>query len=167
MQNLFEGGRPAGAPATREASGELLQGRLEAVAGFLRDIFLRHLSEGVTVLRLGLSPPRLGEITLRLQYQKSKGSLAVELYASSEATGRLLSASIPYLQEQLAQHNLKLESFTITVGQEGSTSHAGEGGGGGIGGRPSHAPPVSGGSGAGQGGPESPSTTSLLVDRLV
>lgn len=164
--SLWEGRQPE-TVAVRVDLGEPGAEKFEALAASIKEIFLRHLSEGTTLLRLELNPPHLGGIILRLQYQKSKGSLAVEVHASSDFTGRLLSASAPYLQEQLAQHHLKLESFTVTVGQEGFASQPGEGDGGGTARRPSHAPPVSGSPGAGQAEPDGRGPASLLVDRLV
>lgn len=127
-QSPQEAGRLAGSAPLPNAldeaflNKELPGSRLEAVVRVIREAVITHLKEGTTLLRLEVSPPELGELTIRIHYQKAKGTLAIEIYASSKEIGQIISAGVPYLQEQFSQSNLRLEGFTVLFDQNYSPS---------------------------------------------
>lgn len=88
---------------------------VEAVARVIKEAVVFRRAEGETTIRLKLSPAHLGELTVRILHKE--GAVAVEIYTTSKAAGEIINAGMPYLQEQLAQHHLRLESFTVLVSQ--------------------------------------------------
>ncbi|MBW2069728.1 MAG: flagellar hook-length control protein FliK [Deltaproteobacteria bacterium] len=75
-------------------------------------------SAGQYRTRLRLHPPELGQIQLEIHLKKDH--LTATLVAESHAVKELIEAHLLQLRQHLAQHNLHLESFQVSVNRERS-----------------------------------------------
>lgn len=74
-------------------------------------------------IRLRLSPPELG--SLRVELEVEEGGVKAKLEAESESVRKVLLDSLPQLRDRLAEMNLRVDSFDVSVGQNGNPQDAG------------------------------------------
>jgi flagellar hook-length control protein FliK len=64
-------------------------------------------------IRLRLSPPELG--SLKLDMTLSKGTLTAHVETETSTARTMLLDSLPQLRERLAEHNIKIDQFDVSV----------------------------------------------------
>ena len=64
-------------------------------------------------LRLRLSPPELGSLTLEIRVQG--GTVAARVEADTPAARNLLLENLPLLRERLAEHGMRVEQFDVDL----------------------------------------------------
>ncbi|MCC9605673.1 flagellar hook-length control protein FliK [Blastopirellula sp. JC732] len=74
-------------------------------------------------IRLRLSPPELG--SLRVELEVEEGGVKAKLEAENETVKKVLLDSLPQLRDRLAELNLRVDSFEVSVGQNGNPQDAG------------------------------------------
>ncbi|MFI4875507.1 MAG: flagellar hook-length control protein FliK [Blastopirellula sp. JB062] len=74
-------------------------------------------------IRLRLSPPELG--SLKVEIQMEEGGMSAKLEAESEAVRKVLMENLPQLRDRLAELNVRVDSFDVSVGQNATPQDAG------------------------------------------
>ncbi|TWT39418.1 flagellar hook-length control protein FliK [Blastopirellula retiformator] len=74
-------------------------------------------------IKLRLSPPELG--SLRVELEVEEGGMKAKLEAENEAVRKVLLDNLPQLRDRLAELNLRVDSFDVSVGQDGNPQDAG------------------------------------------
>lgn len=86
----------------------------------------KNNSPAMNVIRLKLEPRHLGEMTVRLAY--NKGELTAHFYTSSVMARDAVEGTLPQLREVLSQQNIQLGDAAAFVGRD-NTHQQGQGGG--------------------------------------
>jgi hypothetical protein len=80
--------------------------------------FVTMAGNGESRTRLNLHPPELGRIQIEISLESNK--LSATLLTETQVVKELMEAHLGQLRQHLAQHNLQLESFQVTVGADAS-----------------------------------------------
>ncbi len=81
---------------------------------------------GETTIRLRLSPPQLG--SLRLEVQMESGALTARLEVETHSAREALVDNLHALRQRLADHNIRIENFDVSLTDRQSGGAAGRGG---------------------------------------
>ncbi|MBC7335154.1 MAG: flagellar hook-length control protein FliK, partial [Clostridia bacterium] len=114
------GGREIGTPAVQQGAAEAGGTEAPRPVVLAREIVHQGLAvwqKGYGHVRLKLHPETLGEV--RLEVTGGAGRIAAHLVVENEAARSLVQAALPHLQQQLADHGLTCEHFSVEVGNFG------------------------------------------------
>ncbi|MBC7347661.1 MAG: flagellar hook-length control protein FliK [Clostridia bacterium] len=129
------GGREIGTPAVQQGAAEAGGTEAPRPVVLAREIVHQGLAvwqKGYGQVRLKLHPEALGEV--RLEVTSRAGRIAAHLVVENEAARSLVQAALPHLQQQLADHGLTCERFSVEVGNFGGGGYErGSGSSGGFG----------------------------------
>jgi flagellar hook-length control protein FliK len=78
--------------------------------------FVSMTVNGQSRTRLSLHPPELGQIQIEISLESNK--LSATLVTETEVVKQLMESNLGQLRQHLAQHNLRLENFQVTVGTD-------------------------------------------------
>jgi flagellar hook-length control protein FliK len=71
---------------------------------------------GQSRTRLNLHPPELGQIQIEISLESNK--LSATVITETQVVKELMESNLGQLRQHLAQHNLRLENFQVTVGTD-------------------------------------------------
>ncbi len=95
----------------------------ERLVNMLKEVSLHRQNNQAAVMRLKLEPEHLGEVTVRLTYQR--GELNTHIYTASVHAKEALEAALPQIRDALAQQSVKLNEAAVFLGQQGGRSGGG------------------------------------------
>jgi hypothetical protein len=75
-------------------------------------------------IRLRLSPPDLGDMQINISVQK--GTLTADVQTDTAQARNLLLDNLPELRDRLAQHNIKIETFNVSLSGNSSGGTSGQ-----------------------------------------
>ena len=78
--------------------------------------FISMTANGQSRTRLNLHPPELGQIQIEISLESNK--LSATLVTETQVVKELMESHLGQLRQHLAQHNLRLENFQVTVGTD-------------------------------------------------
>ena len=81
--------------------------------------FVTMSENGESRTRLNLHPPELGRIQIEISLQNNK--LSATLVAETQLVKELMETHLGQLRQHLAQHNLQLDNFQVTVSADASS----------------------------------------------
>ncbi|MGQ9769878.1 MAG: flagellar hook-length control protein FliK [Thermogutta sp.] len=88
---------------------------LVTIQRVVQAIRLAHERNGE--IRLRLHPPELG--ALRLQMRVQEGTLTARLEVETPAAREVLLENLPNLRDRLAEHNIRVDNFDVTLMNDG------------------------------------------------
>lgn len=97
-------------PVTMEQMGSRL-------VELVKELFVKQ-QPAQTTMRLKLYPQNLGEVTVRLTY--NRGEINAQFYASTANAKEALEIALPQMRESLMQQQVKLNEATVFFGQDSS-----------------------------------------------
>jgi flagellar hook-length control protein FliK len=80
--------------------------------------FVIMTANGESRTRLNLYPPELGKLQIDISLESNR--LSAILVTETQVVKELMEAHLGQLRQHLAQHNLQLENFQVTVGADAS-----------------------------------------------
>lgn len=88
------------------------------ISNLVKEMAVRRQPNQATTMRIKLQPEHLGEVTIRLTYQR--GELNTHIYATTAHAKEALEAVLPQIRETLVQQSIKLNEAAVFLGQQGS-----------------------------------------------